>query len=1336
MGSQSGWEQPNGFHPNGLLPNAAPSVTRVLDPERWARAEERTAHLLSCIQPDWPSERHRNAVASYLQDLISKCISCQVFTFGSVPLKTYLPDGDIDLTAFGKNQNLKDNWAIEVRNMLEREEKNERAEFQVKEVQYIQAEVKLVKCLVDNIVVDISFNQLGGLCTLCFLEEVNYLISQNHLFKRSIILIKAWCYYESRILGAHHGLISTYALETLVLYIFHVFNNCFAGPLEVLYRFLEFFSKFDWDNFCVSLWGPVPISSLPNITADPPRKDGGELLLSKKFLDACTHVYSVFPSGNENHNRPFISKIFNVIDPLRTNNNLGRSVNKGNFYRIRSAFTFGAQRLARLLDCPEDDIEPELSQFFMNAWDRHGKGPRPDIPIPDTSHVQCEDSKKNIRKTSNAESSTSNHSEDEPMRVLHSSHNVCSQNGSFPARQTTRTINASNLSRKSNQKVDNDFLSSMPPEQDPMTAQRINVTSKSQNDRRTNLRAKTHQNEVHSVHQFARTYSSPELTNRSSEVRSQGMSCEAAERRQDKPNSRSGNSGRTWGSRTLQNCSRKSSIDGPSLWHNSSQRRLENDDESNQSSDCYVDESVSEGGNDISSGPQMLDMHQGEQVFVEVTPGIENVGDVQMHMNLASHLPIPMPHSVLGYASQNSGGRIPSSSLSFESHWQSHIHYPHSLIALPMSQYFTDTRAAADQEKLIPRSHGDTLLAELSQVDDDHGSWTEFDADCLRERGPQTESLQTKENERMQQYSSVGFVPSDEALNSCHYELECQHRLTKETESVERKYCDGPMYRQSDAVSCSSSRLSAASVANCSSTQATSECSWYGSPPKIRNSANDVSGRKAASLMSSVTVDDYGWANEGELVDHVSYEADDEDKDWILSSTGETVPPSAASSNVEAPQFSGSSHLSYSKILLPFPPMPVRPGMRQGVSHNHTVLPIAFYPAGLPVPFLTMLPVYNLPTETGTSGASTGHLEVGKGITNFPASQSSHSSDSFKKVDHSCNSNESDLVNGTSVEHAEEGKSDIFNGNFASHWQNLQYGRHCQNSRSQVPFIYSPTVSMPPVQLQGYFQFDHHGRPLPANANPSSQLVSFDHGPTSTSPLQPTSSGPPGGYQQYGRELPQHRTGTGTYFPDPKNFVDRESSSPRLRRGNYSYDRREHHGGREANWSVNSKPRFASRGQVRYQSDKPGARMYRSVSRGYQTERHWDKFRQNSNDYHLSNGPSTSSKFTQYVPDNVDYAMYPMPCVNSNEVSTSRDAVQSVFMLYPYDQTMHCVSSAEQLKFGSVRTLHPSGIDEVPEPNEYLDGAQEPSNCRGNSAKSSPDQPSSPSFQGRFHHQP
>lgn len=38
-----------------------------------------------------------------------------------------------------------------------------------------------MKCLVENIIVDISFNQLGGLSTLCFLEQVSSLAHEDLL---------------------------------------------------------------------------------------------------------------------------------------------------------------------------------------------------------------------------------------------------------------------------------------------------------------------------------------------------------------------------------------------------------------------------------------------------------------------------------------------------------------------------------------------------------------------------------------------------------------------------------------------------------------------------------------------------------------------------------------------------------------------------------------------------------------------------------------------------------------------------------------------------------------------------------------------------------------------------------------------------------------------------------------------------------------------------------------------------------------------------------------------------------------------------------------------------
>ncbi|XWS35401.1 hypothetical protein CRYUN_Cryun21dG0123200 [Craigia yunnanensis] len=349
--------------------------------EYWQKAEEATQGIITQVQPTVISEERRRSVIDYVQRLIRNYLGFEIFPFGSVPLKTYLPDGDIDLTAFG-GQNFEEALANDVCSVLEREDHNKAAEFVVKDVQLIRAEVKLVKCLVQNIVVDISFNQLGGLCTLCFLEQVDHLIGKDHLFKRSIILIKAWCYYESRILGAHHGLISTYALETLVLYIFHLFHSSLDGPLAVLYKFLDYFSKFDWENYCISLNGPIHISSLPDVVVEAPENGGGDLLLSNDFLRECVDMCSVPSRGFETNSRTFPQKHLNIVDPLRENNNLGRSVSKGNFYRIRSAFTYGARKLGHILSQAEESIADELHKFFSNTLDRHGSGQRPDVQDP------------------------------------------------------------------------------------------------------------------------------------------------------------------------------------------------------------------------------------------------------------------------------------------------------------------------------------------------------------------------------------------------------------------------------------------------------------------------------------------------------------------------------------------------------------------------------------------------------------------------------------------------------------------------------------------------------------------------------------------------------------------------------------------------------------------------------------------------------------------------------------------------------------------------------------------------------------------------------------------
>lgn len=83
------------------------------------------------------------------------------------------------------------------------------------------------------------------------------------LLKRSIILAKAWCYYETRILGAHHSLLSSYALEVFVLYVLLHYHHAANTPLGLLCTFIEVVRGFDWQAHALSLHGAVPLTALP-----------------------------------------------------------------------------------------------------------------------------------------------------------------------------------------------------------------------------------------------------------------------------------------------------------------------------------------------------------------------------------------------------------------------------------------------------------------------------------------------------------------------------------------------------------------------------------------------------------------------------------------------------------------------------------------------------------------------------------------------------------------------------------------------------------------------------------------------------------------------------------------------------------------------------------------------------------------------------------------------------------------------------------------------------------------------------------------------------------------
>ncbi|KAJ6686447.1 PAP/OAS1 SUBSTRATE-BINDING DOMAIN SUPERFAMILY [Salix purpurea] len=96
-----------------------------------------------------------------------------------------------------------------------------------------------------------------------------------------------------------------------------------------------------------------------------------------------------------------------------------------------------------------------------------------------------------------------------------------------------------------------------------------------------------------------------------------------------------------------------------------------------------------------------------------------------------------------------------------------------------------------------------------------------------------------------------------------------------------------------------------------------------------------------------------------------------------------------------------------------------------------------------------------------------------------------------------------------------EHKPDILNSDFASHWQNLQYGRLCQNTQNSAPMIYPSPVMVPPMYLQGCFPWDGSGRPVSTTTNLFTRLMSYGSSTVPVAPLQSASNRPAGVYQHY-----------------------------------------------------------------------------------------------------------------------------------------------------------------------------------------------------------------------------
>ncbi|CBZ54776.1 hypothetical protein NCLIV_052020 [Neospora caninum Liverpool] len=210
-------------------------------------------------------------------------INITVYRYGSFPLRTFLPDGDLDIGIISYNRRTgvvegeeeSDALLAVLLDKFQREDVKTHKTFPLREASLVDAEVRILKCIVSGIAVDVSVNKVGGCCSLVFLELADRRIGRHHLFKRSVLLIKSWFAYESHLLGSRSGLLATYCVEALVLHLFHVLPaSLLPTPLHLLYHFFSYYSSFHWDRYAVTACGPLPLTFITRASSVPDRRGG------------------------------------------------------------------------------------------------------------------------------------------------------------------------------------------------------------------------------------------------------------------------------------------------------------------------------------------------------------------------------------------------------------------------------------------------------------------------------------------------------------------------------------------------------------------------------------------------------------------------------------------------------------------------------------------------------------------------------------------------------------------------------------------------------------------------------------------------------------------------------------------------------------------------------------------------------------------------------------------------------------------------------------------------------------------------------------------------------
>ena len=135
-------------------------------------------------------------------------------------------------------------------------------------------------CTVDTLPVEIVSNNLVDFHLLYFFEEISTLVGKNDLFKKSLLLIRAWWEYETKeylsesLPKSSKNCLTNSAIAVLVCGVFNQHHNVIFHPLQALIIFLAEYSELNWSEYAVTIQGVVPFKSkIINTTPNSPKPE-------------------------------------------------------------------------------------------------------------------------------------------------------------------------------------------------------------------------------------------------------------------------------------------------------------------------------------------------------------------------------------------------------------------------------------------------------------------------------------------------------------------------------------------------------------------------------------------------------------------------------------------------------------------------------------------------------------------------------------------------------------------------------------------------------------------------------------------------------------------------------------------------------------------------------------------------------------------------------------------------------------------------------------------------------------------------------------------------------